>query len=48
VSGSDTAAVGGELAMVYAHNGALAAAAPEVLGVIGAAEFAAQPQDFVA
>jgi Ca2+-binding RTX toxin-like protein len=39
VGGSDTTAIGGDLAMVYAHDGALAAAAPVVLGVIGAPEF---------
>jgi Ca2+-binding RTX toxin-like protein len=41
VEHSDTAAVGGQLATVYAHDGALAAAAPLVLSVIGAAEFGA-------
>jgi Ca2+-binding RTX toxin-like protein len=37
--GSDTTAMGGDLAMVYAHDGALAGAAPVVLGVVGAPEF---------
>ena len=46
VSGSNTAAMGGDLAMIYAHDGALGAAAPVVLGLIGVPEFGLVPQDF--